>query len=377
MPRLSLSALSVPLDTAPMEAKLVDTLPEAGGPHDAGWQFEPKWDGFRCLAFRAGDAVELRAKSGKPLSRYFPEIVTALQALPVDRFVLDGELAIPIDDSLSFDALQLRLHPAESRIRKLAAETPGIFILFDCLMTATGESLLDVPLTRRRAELEALYRSLAGATSLRLSPYTRDRQQARRWLAQGGGMLDGVVAKRVDGPYVSGERAMLKVKCLRSADCVVGGFRYAQGKREVGSLLLGLYNEAGKLDHVGFTATILNAERAALTKRLEALKGPPGFTGDAPGGPSRWSTERSTEWTPLKPKLVVEVRYDHVSGGRFRHGTKLVRWRPDKAPAQCTFAQIARPARPAVLNRALLSPAGGRVAKIRAASGRRRAAAQL
>jgi ATP-dependent DNA ligase len=323
MPRSAFSALPVPLDTAPMEAKLVAALPE-----DAGWQFEPKWDGFRCLAFRSGDAVELKAKSGKPLSRYFPEMVAALRALPVERFVLDGELAIPLDESLSFDALQLRLHPAASRIRKLASETPAIFILFDCLATPGGGSLLDAPLERRRAELEKLYHALGGATALRLSPHTRDRRQARRWLAQGGGMLDGVVAKRIDGPYVPGGREMLKVKCLRSADCVVGGFRYEQRSRHVGSLLLGLYNGAGKLDHVGFTATIADAERPALTRRLEALEGPPGFTGNAPGGPSRWSTERSAEWTPVRPKLVVEVRYDHVTGGRFRHGTKLLRWRP-------------------------------------------------
>lgn len=372
MPRSAFSALPVALDTAPMEAKLVDELPR-----DSGWQFEPKWDGFRCLAFRAGDAVELKAKSGKSLSRYFPEMLAALRALAPARFVLDGELAIPVDDTLSFDALQMRLHPAESRIRRLAAETPAIFVLFDCLATASGASLIDTPLVRRRAELERLFESLGDAGSLRLSPYTRDRRQAKQWLEEGGGMLDGVVAKPLDGPYVAGERAMLKVKCLRTADCVVGGFRYAQGRRQVGSLLLGLYNDEGKLDHVGFTSTIANAERPALTKRLEALAGPPGFTGDAPGGPSRWSTERSTEWTPLKPRLVVEVRYDHVSGGRFRHGTKLVRWRPDKAPAQCTFAQIARPARPTVLAGAVLAPAAARVATAAPRARRRRAAANV
>ena len=340
--KASASALSH--DTAPMEAKLVDALPT-----DAGWQFEPKWDGFRCLAFRSGDEVELRAKSGKTLSRYFPEVVAALRALPVKQFVVDGELAIPVGAKLSFDALQLRLHPAESRVRKLASETPAILILFDCLQGPKKTSLMAKPLSERRAALETFYDSLASPGLLRLSPYTRSRAEAQRWLDRAGGALDGVIAKRVDGPYVSGERAMLKVKCMRTADCVVGGFRYATNSKEVGSLLLGLYDDEGKLDHVGFTSSIPQNERKALTARLEKLISPPGFTGDAPGGPSRWSTERSTEWEPLKPKLVVEVRYDHVSGDRFRHGTKLLRWRPDKAPRQCTFEQLQAPARPSQL----------------------------
>jgi ATP-dependent DNA ligase len=329
----------------PMEAKLVDELP-----HDPGWQFEPKWDGFRCVAYRVGESVELQAKSGKPLARYFPEVVALVRSLPGDRFVLDGELAIPLGDSLSFDALQMRLHPAESRIRKLSIETPAIMILFDMLMKPGGESLIDAPLTERRAALEAFFaRAAGGAPGLRLSPYTRERREAERWLNKAGGALDGVIAKRIDGPYEPGERAMLKVKRLRTADCVVGGFRYGTNSRELGSLLLGLYNEAGALDHVGFTSTIAAGERAALTKRLEALRGGPGFTGNAPGGPSRWSTERSAVWEPLKPELVVEVRYDHVTGDRFRHGTKLLRWRPDKAPRQCTFEQLEREARPGAL----------------------------
>ncbi len=332
-----------------MEARLVDELP--GG---SGWQFEPKWDGFRCLAFRSGEDVELRAKSGKPLGRYFPEIVQELRALPQEQFVLDGELAIPQGNTLSFDALQMRLHPAESRIRKLAGETPAIFILFDMLATPDGESLLERSLKERRESLEGFFAGIKGETALRLSPFTRQRAEAQRWLVKAGGALDGVIAKRVDGRYESGERAMLKVKRLRTADCVVGGFRYENGGRQVGSLLLGLYNERGELDHVGFTSTIPRAERAALTKRLEALVAPPGFTGRAPGGPSRWTTERSSEWQPLKPKLVVEVRYDHVSGDRFRHGTTLLRWRPDKAPRQCTFAQLQEEARPSKLLRAVM-----------------------
>lgn len=331
-------------DFAPMEAKLVDSLPT-----DAGWQFEPKWDGFRCLAFRNGAEVELRAKSGKSLSRYFPEVTGALRTLPVRQFVVDGELAIPVGTSLSFDALQLRLHPAESRVRKLANETPALLILFDCLQRANRRPLIDQPLHRRREELEKFFAALPEPGLLRLSPYTRDLAEAQRWLERSGGALDGVIAKRIDGPYVSGERAMYKVKRLRTADCVVGGFRYETNSREVGSLLLGLYDADGNLDHVGFTSSIPREQRKALTRKLEKLVSPPGFTGGAPGGPSRWSNERSTQWEPLKPQLVVEVRYDHVSGDRFRHGTKLVRWRPDKAPRQCTFEQLQAPARPGQL----------------------------
>jgi ATP-dependent DNA ligase len=327
-----------------MEARLVEALPD-----EPGWQFEPKWDGFRCLAFRAGSEVDLMAKSGKPLARYFPEVVDRLRRLPEEQFVIDGELAIPTGDTLSFDALQMRLHPAESRIRKLSVETPALFILFDMLMTPHGDSLLEAPLSERRAALEAFVGDAGGPDGLRLSPYTRRLQEARGWLAKAGGALDGVIAKRADGPYVTGERAMLKVKRLRTADCVVGGFRYGTDSPLVGSLLLGLYDGEGRLNHVGFTSTIAHAERAALTRRLEALVEPPGFTGNAPGGPSRWSTERSTEWQPLRPELVVEVRYDHVGDDRFRHGTKLVRWRPDKAPRQCTFEQLQREARPSKL----------------------------
>ncbi|HEY5413058.1 MAG TPA: ATP-dependent DNA ligase [Caulobacteraceae bacterium] len=331
----NIAGLPLPLSFAPMEAKLVADLPS-----DPGWRFEPKWDGFRCLAFRGGDQVDLRAKSGKPLARYFPDVQAALMALPVDRFILDGELTIPVNGELSFDALQMRLHPAESRVRKLAAENPAAFVLFDCLLDARGQSLADAPLSRRHAALEAVFKRFKEPEHVRLSPGTEDVAEARRWLARTGAALDGIVAKRLDGPYASGERAMLKIKRLRTADCVVGGFRYERDSRQVGSLLLGLYDDAGKLDHVGFTSAISDAERPGLTAKLERLAGGPGFTGDAPGGPSRWSNGRSAEWTPLKTELVVEVRYDHVTGERFRHGTTLLRWRPDKAPGQCTLAQL-------------------------------------
>jgi len=331
----SLKSLAVPVGIEPMEAKLVTELPK-----EPGWQFEPKWDGFRCLAFRAGSEVDLRAKSGKPLARYFPEVVEMLAKLTPKQFVLDGELAIPVGKTLSFDALQMRIHPAESHIKKLAVETPAILILFDMLLDAKGNSLIEAPLTKRRQALEAFYKSTGETKRLKLSPYTLDRNKAEAWLDDARGALDGVVAKRSDGAYLPGMRAMLKVKRLRTADCVVGGFRYETGSREVGSMLLGLYNKEGRLDHVGFTSTISDKERPALTKQLQALIAPPGFTGKAPGGPSRWSTERTGEWEPVKPKIVVEVRYDHVTGDRFRHGTKLVRFRPDKAPRQCTFEQI-------------------------------------
>lgn len=327
-------ALPIAPGLAPMEARLADALPDG-----EGWQFEPKWDGFRCLVFRSGEAVTLQSKAGRPLERYFPEVVEAVRALRTPALVLDGELVIPLGGTLSFDALQMRLHPAESRVRRLARETPAQLMLFDCLLDAKGRNLIDRPLSERRAALEQFH---AGEASpmLRLSPCSMERGQAQSWLDSAGGSLDGVIAKRSDGPYLSGERAMVKVKRLRSADCVVGGFRYASRRREVGSLLLGLYDDAGLLNHVGFTSSMPSGERRDLTRRLEAMVEPPGFTGNAPGGPSRWSSDRSAEWQPLRPELVVEVRYDHVTGDRFRHGTKFLRWRPDKAPRQCRMEQL-------------------------------------
>jgi ATP-dependent DNA ligase len=332
-----LASLGIPLDLAPMEARSASELPQ-----DQGWQFEPKWDGFRCLAFRAGPEVELKAKSGKSLTRFFPEVAERLRALAPKAFVIDGELVIAVAGKPSFDALQMRLHPAASRIKRLAAETPATFVVFDCLLRKTRRPLLDETLAVRRLELEALFDRFGDAEGVQLTPYTRDLRKARSWLRSRNVQLDGVIAKRLELPYVPGERVMLKVKHLRTADCVVGGFRYESKGRRVGSLLLGLYDDAGLLHHVGFTSAISDRERPALTTRLEKLVAPPGFTGNAPGAPSRWSTERSAEWQPLNPKLVAEVRYDHMTGNRFRHGTKFVRWRPDKAPRQCTFAQLQR-----------------------------------
>jgi ATP-dependent DNA ligase len=325
-----------------MEALLATELPAGDG-----WHYEPKWDGFRCLARRDGGEITLTSKSGKALGRYFPEVVAILAGTKEKRFLLDGELIIPVGDALSFEALQLRLHPAESRIRKLSVATPSELMLFD-LLEIGGKSLASQPLADRREALERFHvkQRVAG---LLLSPITHDREVAIGWLKRSGGALDGVIAKRADQAYRSGERAMVKVKQQRTADCVVGGFRYAEKKKEVGSLLLGLYDEAGLLHHVGFTSALKAEDRAALTAKLEKFISPPGFTGDAPGGPSRWATARSAEWQPLKPKLVVEVRYDQVTGRRFRHGTGLVRWRPDKAPGQCTFDQLAPELRPSEL----------------------------
>jgi ATP-dependent DNA ligase len=327
---------------APMEALLAAELPEGDG-----WQFEPKWDGFRCLARRDGDEVTLTSKSGKPLGRYFPDVVEMLGRLEDKQFLLDGEIIIPVGDALSFDALQLRLHPAESRVRKLAAEHPAELMLFDALELG-GKNLTAEPLASRREALEAFFarNEVAG---LHLSPVTHDRDTAVQWLHRSGGALDGVIAKRTSLEYRSGERAMIKVKQQRTADCVVGGFRYAEKKKEVGSLLLGLYDDQGLLNHVGFTSAIPAKERPALTKRLEELIEPPGFTGSAPGGPSRWNSQRSMVWEPLEPVLVVEVRYDQVTSGRFRHGTGFVRWRPDKDPEQCTYDQLAPELRPSQL----------------------------
>ncbi|WIJ26071.1 ATP-dependent DNA ligase [Devosia sp. RR2S18] len=334
----------------PMEAKLVSELPDG-----AGWQFEPKWDGFRCLAIRQGTQVDLWAKSGKPLGRYFPEIVDLIAGLPQQRFMLDGELVVPIGGMASFDALQQRLHPAESRVRRLSAETPALLIVFD-LLEEGSRAWRDAPLQERRAALETFVAGV-DAPALRLSPSTRERKTAAAWFGNLSTELDGVIAKRLDGAYASGERAMLKAKRIRSADCVVGGFRYGTHSTEVGSLLLGLYNAQGMLDHVGFTSGIAAKDKPDLTRRLEKLKGGSGFTGKAPGGPSRWSTERSAEWVPLKPELVVEVLYDQITGDRFRHGTRLHRWRPDTAAEQCTFDQLAQPAAPDSVIQAIVADA--------------------
>ena len=334
--------LPIPFDYEPMEAKLVGSLPNG-----SEWLYEPKFDGFRCLAFCEDGAVDLRSKSGQPFNRYFPEVAAALETLRAKRFVLDGELVVPEGASFSFDQLLMRIHPAKSRVEKLSREHPALYLVFDLLVDDKGRCLVARPLRERRAALEAFVDKYVGSDTLvRIAPQTTDRGSAEEWLQSLGAGLDGIMAKRADIPYQTGERTgMQKFKRMRTADCVVGGFRYAAKERVVGSLLLGLYDEAGLLHHVGFSANIKAEERPALTQKLEQLVQQPGFTGNSPGGPSRWSSERSGEWQPLAPKLVVEVQYDHFSGGRFRHGTKFLRWRPEKDPRHCTMEQVAQEAR--------------------------------
>ncbi len=322
----------------PMEADSAAKIPT--GPE---WQYEPKWDGFRCIAFRDGSEIELQSKAGQTLTRYFPELAASLLELQAGKFVIDGEIVIPEDGNLSFDELLQRIHPAASRVNKLSKEHPAMMIVFDLLVDDSGHSLVDEPLLVRRSRLETFAAKYLISRTVRLSPATPDLEQARGWFRTMGGGLDGIIAKRLDRPYRSGERTgMEKIKNLRSADCVIGGFRYASKGKLVGSLLLGLYDDAGLLNHVGFTSAIAAADKPDMTRKLEALRMPPGFTGRAPGGPSRWSSTRSTEWEPLESKLVIEVQYDHFTGGRFRHGTKLLRWRPDKAPSQCMMSQVER-----------------------------------
>jgi ATP-dependent DNA ligase len=326
---------------AAMEARSVDAIPR--GPE---WQYEPKWDGFRCLLSRDANSVTLRSKSGEDLTRYFPELAEATLRLKATQFTLDGEIVVPHGKTFSFDDLLQRIHPAASRIKKLSQETPALFLTFDLLAITKAKRLSGQPLSKRRPALEAFAKiQFKPQSTFRLSPATTSYATAKKWLTEAGGGFDGVIAKRLDLPYQSGNRdGMQKIKNFRSADCVIGGFRYAtnglDGKKVVGSLLLGLYDDAGLLHHVGFTSAIKREQKPALTAKLEALIGPPGFTGNAPGGPSRWSTERSAQWCPLKPTLVVEVCYDHFSGERFRHGTTILRWRPDKAPRQCTLDQL-------------------------------------
>lgn len=320
----------------PMEALLVGELPEG-----KEWRYEPKWDGFRCLADKRDLTVTLRSKSGRPLERYFPDIVGLLEKLAVRTFLLDGELLVEGEKGYSFSDLQMRLHPAASRVHMLAQKQPATFVIFDILKTEDDQTLMSVPLSQRRRLLEQFYETYCSKEkAIRLSPQTDSLSEAMDWLSSSGWYIDGIVAKKNTDVYVPGERVMQKYKPMRTADCVVGGFRYGKDSDEVGSLLLGLYDDAGRLNHVGFTSAIAKADKPSLTKKLERLIQEPGFTGNAPGAPSRWSTDRSTQWKPLSPKLVVEVSFDHVTDSRFRHGTKLIRFRPDKSPRQCTMEQL-------------------------------------
>lgn len=338
-------SLPIRFDYAPMEAESASKLPKG-----ENWLYEPKWDGFRCLAFRDGDTVELRSKAGKPLGRYFPDVVQAVRSVSASKFVLDGEIVIAVDGAISFDDLLLRIHPAASRVKKLAAETPAELIAFDLLVDQAGEDLTDRPLRARREALESFAKAaLTKTESIHLSPSTGELSVAQEWLEDAAHGLDGVMAKREDLSYASGERGgMVKVKRMRTAECVVGGFRWSKNGKDIGSLLLGLYGKDGRLHHVGFCSALNAARKMEAKERVEPLRGGEGFSGNAPTGPSRWRKEGTGEWEGLRPELVVEVEYDHFNQGRFRHGTRFLRWRPDKAPKQCRLQQVEKEGRSAL-----------------------------
>ena len=308
------------------------------------WLYEPKWDGFRCVAFRSGKALELQSKSGQSLTRYFPEVVDVLAALDAERFVLDGELFIESGPGFDFDALLQRIHPAQSRVVHLSKETPAKFAVFDLLVDEKNAPWYERPLSERRRGLEAFARhAFAPNSSLVVSPATQDVALAREWLAGDATRLDGVIAKRLDATYDFGHRdAVVKIKRRYTADCVVGGFRRAKDGG-VASLLLGLY-DGRQLDHVGFVGSMSAPERKRAAELLEPIVEAPGFTGVAPGGPSRWRKgEAESQWFPTRPQVVVEVSFDHVTARRFRHAARLLRWRPDKAPHACTIDQLLEP----------------------------------
>ena len=338
----------------PMLARAADTLPDGDG-----WLFEPKWDGFRALVFRDGDETYIQSRDLKPLDRYFPELAAPLRASLPERCVLDGEVVIARDGALDFEALLLRIHPAESRVRLLAAQSPASYVAWD-LLALGDEDLRQVPQGERRGRLEIALRE--ATPPVHLTPATTDRALASDWFDRfEGAGLDGVVAKRLEGTYQPGKRAMVKVKHQRTADCVVAGFRWHKNGpgSHLGSFLLGLYDDAGRLHHVGVTSSFSWERRAALAKELEpwreaALDGHPwrewaewaGF-GEAgasgtrmPGATSRWNRGKDLSWEPLRPERVCEVAYDHLQGDRFRHGTTFVRWRPDKRPEDCRYDQL-------------------------------------
>jgi ATP-dependent DNA ligase len=332
MPSFEGLALRPPIE--PMETRHAQRIPEGDE-----WTYEPKWDGFRCIAFRDGKNVELQSKSGETLTRYFPEIVSALLEATAQRFVVDGELMIVEGEASDFDALLQRIHPAESRVRRLAAETPAIYVLFDLLVQDRSE-LFERKLRERRACLETfVHRNFAMNSTIALSPATADPSLAARWLSGTLARLDGVIAKK-DVSYAFGSRdAAVKVKRRYTADCVIGGFR-TSSDGSIASLLLGLYDGDGLLHHVGFVGSMSAQERTRAASLLKPLVEAPGFTGAAPGGPSRWRRAENAEWFPVKSKIVVEVSFDHVTARRFRHAARLLRWRLDKAPGQCTMDQL-------------------------------------
>ncbi|HEU4671601.1 MAG TPA: ATP-dependent DNA ligase [Candidatus Limnocylindrales bacterium] len=337
----------------PMLAKPASALPDG-----EGWLYEPKWDGFRAIVFRDGDEVFTQSRDLKPLDRYFPELAAPFRASLPERCVLDGEVVIATGDHLDFDALLLRIHPAESRVRMLAEQTPASFVAWD-LLAIDGEDLRATPQGERRARLEEI---LGRASApVHLTPATRDRATAVDWFDRfEGAGLDGVVAKRLDARYQPGKRAMVKVKHERTADCVVAGFRWHKNGAgtHVGSLLLGLFDDEGRLHHVGITSSFSWDRRAALATELEPLRenaseghpwgewaewaamGTDGSGQRLPGATSRWNRGKDLSWEPLRAERVCEVAYDHLQGDRFRHATTFRRWRPDKRPVDCTYGQL-------------------------------------
>lgn len=319
-----------------------------------GWRYEPKWDGFRAIVTRDEEGVRLDSRGDRPLGRYFPELVDLLTAQPPATYVMDGEILMIVAGVMDFETLQLRLHPAASRVNKLAGEIPATFVAFDVL-ERDGADLRSLNTDERRGELETLIEHLGGelapdspaglhpGPALILTPQTADPDVARCWFQDVDGVgQDGIVAKRAEQRYVEGERVMVKVKHHRTADCVVGGYRLERNGDGVGSLLLGLYDDEGTLQYVGHTSAFRAKERRELRETLEPLVGGSSFgEGRSPGGPSRWSGGRDTEWVSLEPKLVCEVRYERLQGGRFRHSASLIRWRTDRDPRSCTFEQMA------------------------------------
>ena len=340
----------------PMLAKAVTKVPTA-----EGMFYEPKWDGFRCIVFRDGDEVELGSRNERPLTRYFPEVVEAVKAALPERCVVDGEIVVPNGDRLHFEALLQRIHPAESRIRLLAEQTPASFVAFD-LLAIGDESLMETPFAQRRARLQEV---VTGTDSVHVTAITQDPDTAQRWFQEfEGAGLDGVVAKPADLPYGPDQRLMTKVKHVRTADCVVAGFRWHKSGPIVGSLLLGLYDDSGDLQHIGVAASFPMARRAELVEELapyraEALDGHPwqdwanaqvvnGSNGEEhrmPGAQSRWNAGKDLSWVPLRPELVVEVKYDQLEGRRLRHTGQFLRWRPDREPRSCTYDQLEVPVR--------------------------------
>lgn len=345
--------MSLPFDPPikPMLAKLQTDMPEG-----EEWRYEPKWDGFRAIVFRDGPDTSLISRDERPFERYFPELIPALEEALPGSCVVDGEIVIATETSLAFDALLLRIHPAASRVKMLAEEGPSSFVAFD-LLAEGSKDLRDAPLSERREGLESrleatpissrasreeVMAALRPAPRVALTPHTSDVREAKNWFeAYEGAGLDGVIAKKHDLVYRSGQRSMVKLKHKRTADCVVGGYRLSKAGDGVGSLLLGLYDDSGGLHYVGHTSSFKAAERRALLAELKPLEGGSSFgAGRTPGGPSRWASAKDVSWIALEPSLVCEVSFDHMQGHRFRHAATFLRWRPEKRPRECTWDQV-------------------------------------